>query len=139
MLSRRIQSTSTFSKIFQTSSSTNMTNNFYPSTTSNILWDITQLLGEKKKLEMNTNNKIIYQNTWPKAKSNKRKIFPKISKTIGNNEGSSWVYANRRLIKWDANWKILVLSLAYCCVIFWHINLLTSNFIALEAACQLFF
>lgn len=52
---------------------------------------------------MNTNNKIIYQNTWPKAKSNKRKIFPKISKTIGNNEGSSWVYANRRLIKWDAN------------------------------------
>lgn len=50
-----------------------MTNNLYPSTTTNILWDITQL--EKKRLEMDTNDKIIYQNESPEAKLNKRKFF----------------------------------------------------------------
>lgn len=45
-----------------------MTNNSYPSTTYDIFWAITQLL-EKKKLEMDASDKIIYQNVpWEAVK-----------------------------------------------------------------------
>lgn len=38
-----------------------MKNNYYPPTTNDILWDISQLLQEKN-LEMERNDKIINQN-----------------------------------------------------------------------------